>query len=100
MSPQVALRAFDPFLATPSDGRARIDAQPGCGTTVKLYLPHHHGVVPPETATGLSELNRAERGDTALVVGDEPVVRDLIGGILDDLGYTASRVADAGAGLD
>ncbi|SFM23757.1 hypothetical protein [Methylobacterium pseudosasicola] len=97
MSPQVAARVSAPFFtppplvpctglgpstiggfATPSDGQARIDAEPGCGTTVKLYLPHHHGVVLPET----------------------PVVRDLIGESPDDLGCAALRAARTGAGRD
>jgi hypothetical protein len=54
---------------------------------VRLYLPRHHGVVPPESvASGLIDQHRAARGDTVLVVDDEPVVRDLIVEVLGDLG--------------
>ncbi|GJE49909.1 Sensor histidine kinase RcsC [Methylobacterium tardum] len=119
MSPEVAARAFDPFFTTKplgqgtglglsmiygfakqSEGHVRIDSEPGRGTRVKLYLPRHHGAVPPETmASGLTEQHRAARGDTVLVVEDEPVVRDLIVEVLEDLGYTALQAADAQAGL-
>ncbi len=119
MSPEVAAKAFDPFFTTKplgqgtglglsmiygfakqSEGHARIYSEPGRGTTVKLYLPRHRGAVQPETTTaGLTESHRAERGDTVLVVEDEPVVRDLIVEVLGDLGYTALQAADARAGL-
>ncbi|WP_187193602.1 MULTISPECIES: PAS domain S-box protein [unclassified Methylobacterium] len=119
MSPEVAARAFDPFFTTKplgqgtglglsmiygfakqSEGHVRIYSEPGRGTTVKLYLPRHRGAAPPEEAeSGLIEVHRAERGDTVLVVEDDPVVRDLIAEVLGDLGYTALQAADAEAGL-
>jgi PAS domain S-box-containing protein len=119
MSPEVAARAFDPFFTTKplgqgtglglsmiygfakqSEGHVRIYSEPGRGTSVKLYLPRHHGAVSPQAAAaGLTELHRAERGDTVLVVEDDPVVRDLIVEVLEDLGYAALQAADAQAGL-
>ncbi|MEE7450136.1 hybrid sensor histidine kinase/response regulator [Methylobacterium radiotolerans] len=120
MSPEVAARAFDPFFTTKplgqgtglglsmiygfaqqSEGHVRIDSGLGRGTTVTLYLPRHHGLAPPESAaSGLGALHRAARGDTVLVVEDEPVVRDLIVEVLTDLGYAALQASDARAGLD
>ena len=60
MAPDVVARAFDPFFTTKpigmgtglglsmiygfarqSGGQARIDSEPGRGTTVRLYLPRH-----------------------------------------------------------
>ena len=48
---------------------------------------------------GAVEAPRAEAGETVLVVEDEPVVRDLIVEVLQDLGYRALEAADGKAGL-
>ncbi|MDP4022934.1 PAS domain-containing protein [Methylobacterium sp. NEAU 140] len=120
MSAETAARAFDPFFTTKpmgqgtglglsmiygfakqSEGHARIYSEPDRGTTVKLYLPRHRGLEPPAAAAAgpAAALHRAERGETVLVVEDEPVVRDLIVEVLGDLGYAALQAADAAAGL-
>jgi PAS domain S-box-containing protein len=119
MPPEVAARAFDPFFTTKpagkgtglglsmiygfakqSNGQVRIYSEMGHGTTVKLYLPRHHGKALEETATeGRNELPRALAGETVLVVDDEPTVRMLVGDTLADLGYQAIEAADASSGL-
>ncbi|HEY0205203.1 MAG TPA: PAS domain-containing protein [Acetobacteraceae bacterium] len=119
MTPEVMRRAFDPFFTTKpigmgtglglsmiygfvqqSGGIARIHSAPGQGTTVCLYLPRHHGevgaVVEPAS---LATAPRAARGETVLVVDDEPTVRMLVGEVLQDLGYIAIEAADGPAGL-
>ncbi len=119
MSPEVARRAFDPFftakpiglgtglglsmiygLVRQSGGQARIYSEPGQGTMVCLYLPRHLGDAedadkPAEPAAA----PRAGRGETVLVVDDEPTVRMLVAEVLEDLGYTAIEAADGAAGL-
>jgi PAS domain S-box-containing protein len=120
MPPDVIERAFDPFFTTKplgqgtglglsmiygfaqqSEGHARIYSELGRGTTVKLYLPRFDGPVEHETAAGgLSDAYRAEAGETVLVVEDEPVVRNLIIDVLDDLGYRALEAADGPSGLE
>ncbi len=119
MSPEVARRAFDPFFTTKpiglgtglglsmiygfvrqSGGQARIYSEPGQGTMVCLYLPRHLGDAedadePAEPAAA----PRAGRGETVLVVDDEPTVRMLVAEVLEDLGYTAIDAADGAAGL-
>jgi PAS domain S-box-containing protein len=120
MPPDVIARAFDPFFTTKpigqgtglglsmiygfarqSEGHAKIYSEVGKGTTVKIYLPRHRGVLAEEDAeaTGLTEAHRAEAGETVLVVEDEPVVRDLIVEVLADLGYRALEAQDGPSGL-
>ncbi len=120
MPPDVVARAFDPFFTTKplgsgtglglsmiygfakqSGGQVRIHSQPGQGTTVALYLPRHDGEIAERgtPAEGITELPRAERGETVLVVDDEPAVRTLVADVLSDLGYVSVEAADGAAGL-
>jgi CheY-like chemotaxis protein len=46
-----------------------------------------------------TEAPRAEAGETVLVVEDEPVIRDLIVEVLQDLGYRALEAPDGPSGL-
>ncbi len=119
MPPDVIARAFDPFFTTKplgqgtglglsmiygfvrqSGGQARIYSEPGQGTTVCLYLPRHLGAVEEAPATeGLLAAPRSERGETVLVVDDEPSVRMLATEVLEELGYQALEAADGPAAL-
>ncbi|MFJ7441611.1 PAS domain S-box protein [Methylorubrum thiocyanatum] len=119
MTPDVIERAFDPFFTTKptgqgtglglsmiygfarqSGGQVRIYSEVGQGTTMCVYLPRHYGgaegdVVLPDLAAA----PRAGRGETVLIVDDEPSVRMLVTEVLEDLGYTAIEAPDASAGL-
>jgi CheY-like chemotaxis protein len=119
MPADVIARAFDPFFTTKpigqgtglglsmvygfakqSEGHARIYSEPGRGTTVKIYLPRHRGDdEQTEPAMVVSEAPRAGAGETVLVVEDEPVVRDLIVEILQELGYQPLQATDGLSGL-
>ncbi len=119
MPPEVVARAFDPFFTTKpigmgtglglsmvygfarqSGGQARIYSEVGAGTTVRIYLPRHRGGASGEsTQAEAAEAPRAERGETVLVVDDEPTVRMLITEVLEDLGYAAIEAADGASGL-
>src|SRR4051812_15067772 len=98
MPPDVLTRAFEPFFTTKpvgqgtglglsqlygfaqqSGGHVRIESEVGRGTSVRVYLPRHHGTEetkavvdaspePPPQAPGL---------ETILVVEDEAIVRML-----------------------
>ncbi|MDR7040287.1 PAS domain S-box-containing protein [Methylobacterium sp. BE186] len=119
MSPDVIGKAFDPFFTTKpigqgtglglsmiygfakqSGGQVRIYSEVGEGTTVCIYLPRHHGAVDEDDPlAGLGDVQRAEQGETVLVVDDEPTVRMLVTEVLEDLGYTAIEAADSASGL-
>ncbi|MDB5507745.1 MAG: hybrid sensor histidine kinase/response regulator, partial [Hyphomicrobiales bacterium] len=119
MAPDVIAKAFDPFFTTKpigmgtglglsmvygftrqSGGQVRIYSEPGDGTMVCLYLPRHMGdIEQPEPMPDVVEAPRAERGETVLVVDDEPTVRMLVTEILEELGYLAIEAADGASGL-
>ncbi|TPG56105.1 PAS domain-containing protein [Sphingomonas glacialis] len=120
MSPEVIARAFDPFFTTKptgqgtglglsmiygfvrqSGGQVQIDSRLGEGTTMCLYLPRHDGAVgdgAPAQAGPM--LGGAQRGETVLVVDDEPSVRMLVSEVLGDLGYVALEAATGAAALE
>jgi PAS domain S-box-containing protein len=106
MSAEVRERAFEPFYTTKevgkgtglglsqvygfakqSGGVARIESKIGKGTTVRIYIPQAdgHPAVSPVSKEGIG---KTPPGDaTILVVEDDPDVREMIVGILSDLGY-------------
>ncbi|GJE56737.1 Sensor kinase CckA [Methylobacterium thuringiense] len=78
----------------------RVTSEVGNGTTVCLHLPRHHGEADGgDVALTLTEVARAEQGETALIVADEPSVRMRVTEVPEDLGYTAIEAADSVAGL-
>jgi len=120
MTPDVIEKAFDPFFTTKpigqgtglglsmiygfsrqSGGQARIYSEVGQGTTMRLYLPRHLGQAEePEEPPDVTEVPRAEAGETVLVVDDEPIIRMLVTEVLEELGYAAIEAADGHSGLE
>ncbi|KQP47023.1 hybrid sensor histidine kinase/response regulator [Methylobacterium sp. Leaf106] len=119
MTPEVIARAFDPFFTTKplgegtglglsmiygfvrqSGGEVRIYSELGEGTTMCLYLPRHYGEASEvDEAGAFAAAPRAQRGETVLIVDDEPTVRMLVTEVLEELGYTAIEAADGASGL-
>ncbi len=120
MSPDVIARACEPFFTTKplgqgtglglsmvygfakqSEGHLKIYSEDGKGTTMRIYLPRYRGEAGEEdpTRAGATDPDQAGTGEIVLVVEDEPVIRDLIVEVLQDLGYRALEAADGPAGL-
>jgi signal transduction histidine kinase len=119
MTPDVIARAFDPFFTTKpigqgtglglsmiygfakqSGGQVRIYSEVAQGTTIRVYLPRHMGAVDPaDRSAALVAPPRVGRGETVLVIDDEPTVRMLVTDVLEEFGYTVIEGADGPAGL-
>lgn len=118
MPQEVIERAFDPFFTTKpagqgtglglsmvygfarqSNGHCEIRSKPGLGSTIRLYLPRHEvgAQVPLTEQTSRSPVGR---GETVLVVEDEPVVRNIVLEVLSQLGYQAIEAASGESGLE
>jgi PAS domain S-box-containing protein len=119
MAPDIVAKAFDPFFTTKpigqgtglglsmiygfakqSGGLVRIDSAVGRGTTVSIFLPRHQGVLDGVDAAPHVALAPVDgRGETILVVDDEPSVRMLVADLLEDLGYLVLDAEDGAGGL-
>jgi CheY-like chemotaxis protein len=119
MPPEVVAKAFDPFFTTKplglgtglglsmiygfarqSGGQVRIYSEVGEGSNICIYLPRHFGPSDEdEPQADFAEVPRAIRGETVLIVDDEPTVRMLVVEVLEELGYAAIEAADGPAGL-
>jgi len=118
MSTQTVSQAFDPFFTTKdigqgtglglsqvygfikqSGGHVKIYSEVGQGTTVKLYLPRHRGA--EDLVNGREETRELPRGrgETVLVVEDDPDVRDYTIEIVGELGYAVVSAADGATAL-
>lgn len=128
MPASVVEKAFDPFFTTKpigegtglglsmiygfvrqSAGQVRIYSEEGDGTMVCLYLPRSDNAPAPTDQHAKSSPERAEQGETVLIVDDEATIRMLVSEILQDLGYdtleasdglTAQRIIQSDARID
>ncbi len=119
MPPEVAARAFEPFFTTKplgegtglglsmiygfarqSGGQVRIASKLGEGTTVRIYLPRHAAAEAPIAEAAADRPAEATRGESVLIVDDEPSIRMLAQDVLEELGYHAIEAADGAAALD
>jgi len=116
MSPEVMAQAFDPFFSTKPEGKGsglglsmvygfvrqsgghvQIYSEPGCGTTVKLYLPRSTDV---EDAPAPPEARAVVGGqETILVAEDDEGVRATVVEMLGELGYRVLKAGDAASAL-
>ena len=120
MSPAVRERAFEPFFTTKdvgkgtglglsmvygmarqSGGVARIDSEPGQGTSVRLLFraadadEHFAG-----HDAGDEQVDEEPGIGSVLVIDDDPDVRGFVCEGLEELGYRVRQAADGKAGLE
>ena len=112
MRPEVIARAFDPFFTTKpegqgtglglsqvfgfvkqSGGHVKIYSEIGEGTAIKLYLPRSRK--PQDTQESPYEQPIIGGTETILVVEDDDGVRAAVTDLLNELGYTVLRAANA-----
>lgn len=86
-------------FAKQAGGEAVIDSEGGRGTTVKLYFPKTERVAPPASVARAIETERG-RGETILVVEDDPAVLEVAKKSLEFFGYNVLSATDAASALD
>ncbi len=115
MSRETIARVFEPFFTTKPEGKGtglglsmvygfvkqskghiQIYSEPGQGTTVKIYLPRTRKA---ETVSTAMEEVPHGRGETILVVEDEPAVREAACALLTELGYNCIQADGPDAAL-
>jgi len=119
MSADVAARAIEPFFTTKdvgqgsglglsmvygfvrqSNGKLRIDSQPGIGTTVEITLPRVHERPTKKPRQRMFGDLATGHGESILVVEDDALVRSSVKLILNGLGYRAVTAGDAVEALE
>lgn len=117
MSPEVVDKAFDPFFTTKpigqgtglglsmiygfvrqSGGYVHLKSSLGAGTTVSLYLPRNT-VLSANLPTAPAVVMPLGRGETVMIIEDDPSVRLLVVDVLKELGYVALEAADGNQAL-
>jgi PAS domain S-box-containing protein len=118
IAPDLLSRVFDPFfttkpvgkgtglglsqvygIATQAGGTARIQSEPGAGTTVELWLPLREKIVMQAQAVPREE-EGAGAHERILVIEDDGDVRSFLVDCLKMLGYEVTEAAHGRAGLD
>jgi CheY-like chemotaxis protein len=115
IAPDVLHKIFDPFFTTKpvgkgtglglsqvhgfahqAGGTVRVESELGKGTTVTMLLPRDRSSSRPSDQPEIAE---ARGSGTVLLVEDNPDVASASAILLEQLGYTVQRVADAEAAL-
>jgi PAS domain S-box-containing protein len=81
-----------------SGGQVELESTPGEGTRVTMLLPRAAAETGTAAPGEASTVPRA-RGETVLVVEDEPELLRLLRGMLEELGYRVLQAADEGGVL-
>ncbi len=115
--PEILERIFEPFFTTKgaghgtglglsqvygfaraSGGDVKVESEPGKGTTVALVIPDLCAS-PRASMTPCPSLNPKATAKI-LLVEDNDTVAEMVGGMLDEIGFNSERVASADAALE
>jgi CheY-like chemotaxis protein len=118
MSAETLAHAFEPFFTTKamgqgsglglsqvygfvkqSGGHTKVYSEPGVGTTVKLYLPRHHGSERIDDRAKPASVFEKGADETILVVEDSAEVRMMLVATLQVSGYRPLEAEDGETGL-
>ena len=107
MTPEVLAHIFEPFFTTKEVGRGtglglatvygivqqhhgwiEVDSQPGQGSSFHIFLPKLDAVRARSAAPFPGKPAAAGRGQTILLVEDDPLVSTLVDSVLSHAGYT------------
>lgn len=118
MPEHIINRAFDPFFTTKpigqgtglglsmiygfskqSHGHVTLHSEVGKGTTVNLFLPRFCGDLEPQALLDQPQALSARKGETVLIVEDDPAVRVLVSAVLSELGYAFVEAGDASSAM-
>ncbi len=118
MGSHIREKIFDPFFTTKEKGEGTglglsvvhgivkshggeitVQSQPGKGSTFHVYLPVIDGELQEDSAAAVSPPLPTGR-EHILIVDDEPLLVDVIGGTLTSLGYSVLTCTDSQAALE
>lgn len=85
-------------FARQSGGRVRIHSQPGQGTTVSLHLPANDAASLEQTPSAVGWV-REGKGQSVLLIEDDPSVRMMVRELLNELQYEVHEAPNADAAL-
>jgi len=81
-----------------NNGFINVYSEPNQGTTFKVYLPWY-SVLPEQTEVTAPPLPKAQKGETILLVEDEPAYLDIAQEMLESFGYQVLVAATPGEAL-
>jgi PAS domain S-box-containing protein len=115
--PEVLERIFEPFYTTKAQGKGtglglstvagivkshggfvEVDTEPGVGSTFRIYVPARPLAAAETRASGETEPT-AGRGETILLIDDEPNIRAITHDALEALGYAVLTAVDGAEGV-
>jgi PAS domain S-box-containing protein len=118
MPPEVAARVLEPFFTTKeagkgtglglsmvygymkqSGGGVKIYSEVGVGTRIALYFPRGDAGAGKDTAQAAAAEEERGGNERVLIVEDNPEVRKVAIGVLQNLGYDVHATADAAEAL-
>jgi len=119
ISESVQERIFEPFFTTKPTGEGSglglsmvygfahqsggfldVESKLGKGTIFDLYLPYSHQVAEPKHPVETQQFVGIGQGRTALLVEDNPSLRDVVKRQLERLGFLVLAVSDGGSAIE